>query len=309
MDNSLNLLSSRAGFNTALRHFKAVNRLADLMTKGYNLADAINDALNEGWLQVYQIRPILAALLVDKFAYVYHAHSMIRNVNDVSGVCEVLSKWTNLQIVMGYHNPQTDLMLINPKNAEHWSVTLPLVNRELLVVYLSAFSDLDTMTKQGAIDNVLTVLYGGSVADKQDFIRVDTPSTVTVAVPNRPASIPRQPGAVSSGRQTITPRYSVVVTNELFHNGNVEAWKKIIESYRAKHVGNEVLVWYENERINDINTLFKWGKVKHGTPIVFSVAGEVIKGVAKLRRYLFEGASPRFEVFLRGSLGQTLDLF
>ena len=29
----------------------------------------------------------------------------------------------------------------------------------------------------------------------------------------------------------MTPLYGVVVTNELFHNGNVEAWKKIIESY------------------------------------------------------------------------------
>ena len=31
--------------------------------------------------------------------------------------------------------------------------------------------------------------------------------------------------------------YSILVTNELFHNGNVEAWKKIIQSYTTKYPG------------------------------------------------------------------------
>ncbi|MFW5683843.1 MAG: hypothetical protein ACOC1I_03240, partial [Spirochaetota bacterium] len=99
------------------------------------------------------------------------------------------------------------------------------------------------------------------------------------------------------------------VTNELFHNGNVEAWKKIITSYKTKYPGLDVLVWYESERINDINSLFKWGKVKHGVPILFSVAGDEIKDVRKLQRYLYEGASPRFEAFLKGGYDQVLDLF
>jgi hypothetical protein len=101
----------------------------------------------------------------------------------------------------------------------------------------------------------------------------------------------------------------VQVTNELFHNGNVEAWKKIVESYKTKYYDLDVLIWYENERINDINALFKWGKVKHGGLIFFSVAGENIKDVSKLQRYFFEGASPRFEAFLKGGIGRVLDLF
>ena len=107
----------------------------------------------------------------------------------------------------------------------------------------------------------------------------------------------------------MTPKYSVVVTNELFHNGNVEAWKKIIQSYNNKYPGLEVMVWYEDERINDINSLFKWGKVKHGVPIMFGVAGDEIKDVRKLQRYLFEGASHRFEAFLKGDFDRVLDLF
>lgn len=103
--------------------------------------------------------------------------------------------------------------------------------------------------------------------------------------------------------------YGVPVTNELFHNGNVEAWKRIIASYTTKHPSLQVLVYYDGERITDINALFKWGKVKHGSVIQFAVAGDNICDVAKLQRYLAQGASPLFEAFLRGPVSGVLALF
>jgi hypothetical protein len=103
--------------------------------------------------------------------------------------------------------------------------------------------------------------------------------------------------------------YSVVVQNELFHNGNVEAWKRIIASYNAKYPELQVYIYYEGERILDINALFKWGKVKHGSAIQFAVAGNEIKDVAKLQRYLIQGASHQFEAFLRGPVSTVLKLF
>jgi len=114
---------------------------------------------------------------------------------------------------------------------------------------------------------------------------------------------------VAAGNRRMTPMYSVPVTNELFHNGNVEAWKKIIQSYQLKYPDCEVLVFYEGERIHDINTLFKWGKVKHGSTILFAVVGENIKDVAKLQRYFRQGASPQFEAFLRVPVNTVLKLF
>jgi hypothetical protein len=107
----------------------------------------------------------------------------------------------------------------------------------------------------------------------------------------------------------MTPRYAVVVQNELFHNGNVEAWKRIVASYKAKYPALEVFIYYEGERILDINSLFKWGKVKHGSAIEFAVAGNEIKDVAKLQRYLAQGASNMFEAFLKGSVSSVLRLF
>ena len=107
----------------------------------------------------------------------------------------------------------------------------------------------------------------------------------------------------------MTPMYSVLVTNELFHNGNVEAWKRIIESYRTKHSDLDVIVYYDRERITNLNALFKWGKVKRGTTIQFAVVGEQISDVAKLLRYLQQGASHMFEAFLKGPVNSVLPLF
>ncbi|WBG15649.1 hypothetical protein O9204_04410, partial [Treponema pallidum] len=70
-----------------------------------------------------------------------------------------------------------------------------------------------------------------------------------------------------------------------------------------------VIVFYDGERIVDINTLFKWGKVKHGSVIQFAVSGEEIKDLSKLSKYFKEGASSRFEVFLHGSPDTVLNLF
>jgi hypothetical protein len=103
--------------------------------------------------------------------------------------------------------------------------------------------------------------------------------------------------------------YSVVVANELFHNGNVEAWKRIVASYNAKYPALQVFIYYEGERIMDINALFKWGKVKHGSAIQFAVSGNDIKDVAKLQRYLVQGASHQFEAFLHGPVNNVLKLF
>jgi len=130
-----------------------------------------------------------------------------------------------------------------------------------------------------------------------------------------PAKAPAAPARATAapagggGPVRMTPKYSVVVMNECFHNGNVEAWKRIMASYNATYPDLKVFIYYDNERIMDINSLFKWGKVKHGNIIEFAVAGKEIKDVAKLQRYFAQGASPQFEVFLRGSVNTVMKLF
>ncbi|ULQ60595.1 hypothetical protein K7I13_04755 [Brucepastera parasyntrophica] len=127
--------------------------------------------------------------------------------------------------------------------------------------------------------------------------------------PEAPSAVTAAPKPAAPSHAKMSNLVSVVVTNELFHNGNVEAWKRIIRSYNAKYPNLEVFIYYDGERIVDINTLFKWGKVKHGSTIQFSVAGENIQDLAKLSRYFKQGASPQFEAFLHGSPDTVMNLF
>jgi hypothetical protein len=141
-----------------------------------------------------------------------------------------------------------------------------------------------------------SAIYTGSSAAPA----AETVVPVKAAAP-APAAVP--------GSSKMSPLVSVVVSNELFHNGNVEAWKRIIRSYNAKYPALQVFIYYDGERIVDINTLFKWGKVKHGSCIQFCVSGENIQDLAKLSRYFRQGASPQFEAFLHGSPDTVMNLF
>lgn len=307
---NLDILSRRAGYNTALRHFRTTTAFLSRIEAGENLADILNEALESGALQRFQIRPILSALLVDRYAYQFRSANLPSTIEDAQKLAGKFSEWSAVQLVLAYDHPQAGLFLINPKVADSWEPALPLLQDELVVVYAGAVTEKrpEELFAQAARD-AHRVLAGQEVPTPESYrASAAAASTAQRAAPS--AQPQRKPAApAGGGKRRITPRYSVVVTNELFHNGNVEAWKRIIDSYKSKHPGLDVLIWYENERINDINALFKWGKVKHGVPILVSVVGDEIKDVSKLQRYLYEGASPRFEMFLKGGPDQTLDLF
>ena len=324
MTGNLDLLSRRVGFNAALRHFKRVSSFLPVVPKGANLADLLTEEIEKERMVRAQMAPAVSALLVDKFAYRYRSANAGRTIEDVGAIAAKLAEWSAIQIVLTYEHPQAGLFVINPKKAASWEGALPILRDELIVVYVQALDrSVSDQTLAQALDDVHRLLDGEAVGTAPEYRSATAtaanavvagvapaaaPGAAPTAAPGAPA--PAKPAtAASTKKRRMTPRYSVVVTNELFHNGNVEAWKRIIASYRQKYPTLDVLIWYDNERINDINALFKWGKVKHGTPILVSVVGDEIKDVSKLQRYLFEGASPRFEMFLKGSIDQNLDLF
>ncbi len=309
MENELNVLSSRAGFNTALRHFRNVTGYVSEIGGGANVADLINESLEERSIERFQVKTILNAILVDKFAYTYKSHNIEETLEKADHVPEAIGEWTNIHLVLTYFDPQEGQYVINPKNGAHWENVLPLIRDEFAVVFAGPVeNELKPQVLNTAIRDFIAILYGKKVKAKKEYIGKRKPPPQPPP-PSQAASAAAPTAAPVIMKRRVTPRYSVQVTNELFHNGNVEAWKKIVESFKYTYSDLDVLIWYENERINDINALFKWGKVKHGGLIMFSVAGENIRDVSKLQRYLFEGASPRFEVFLRGGLGKVLDLF
>lgn len=327
MDNELNFLARKAGFNTALRHFRLVTRYVGDVQKGNNLADLINLSLEGGEVHRDQVKPILNAVAVDKYLYAFKSYNLERAIEDPAAIVKTLTEWGKIDLIFTYASPQAGLFVINPKNAEHWDQALPLMKDELVVVYAGSAEnpELSSELRQTAVDDCIALLNGESVVTRTEFKGAEKPKVQPVlqqpaaASATQPSAAARpqaagpaaaKPGVpAAGGKKRMTPKYGVLVTNELFHNGNVESWKRVIESYKAKYPTLDVLIWYENERINDINALFKWGKVKHGNPIMISVTGDDIKDVSKLQKYLFEGASPRFEVFLRGAVNRVLDLF
>jgi hypothetical protein len=342
-------LGSREGFNRSLRHFKLVGEIVGELEDRRNLADVLNARLEAKLLESSQVAPVLNALFVGhpKYRYVNRSYNMGRNVDNAEPIVWAVEQWNAVDFVLAYYHPDLGLTLLNPKNRQHWENAGALKRNELVTIYCGTFADqAPESLLQDALEAMIALLEGRKLKSpptllkgKYRFKPVRAPAPAAERKPARPraagrpsrvapgprerfsagsvaapapAAAPSGPAAAAaapSGKRRMTPMYSIPVTNELFHNGNVEAWKRVIQSYTHKYPSTEVFIFYEGERIHDINTLFKWGKVKHGSAIMIAVAGESIQDVAKLQRYLRQGASPAFEAFLRFPVNTILNLF
>lgn len=307
-------LSTRTSFNKVLRHMVSVSGLIESIDKGENLADHLNGMLEAGQIEKHQVGAIVNVILTSRLKLPYKSKNLEESVSSFLPLSTSFSRWNGVSLTMVYYHPTLGQMLVNPANEEHWASVQELKRDELIVVYARS-RDGKRETAEKAIDAFYTLLAGKVPEEAPGFIDTSAPEPKPEP---KPEPAPQQQGApqaaqkaapAPAGKRNITPKYSVQVTNELFHNGNVEAWKNIIESYETKHAGNKVIVYHEGELIQDLNALFKWGKVKHGGIIMFQVAGTAIKGVSRLQKYLHEGASPRFEAFMKHDINKVLNLF
>jgi hypothetical protein len=337
--NSLEMLSTRTGFNSAVRYIKKTITLADTLGADKNLGDLLFEAEDEE-LSGERIGPLLRILLVDKLGYRPVSSNLPSVTPDPPSLAAEFEKWKAVDLVAAYHHPDMGLLAANPKSPEGLANFGALRKRELLVIYAGGAGGercekaalLAAALFEGKKPKIPAELYTGpfaaavkkcppaaqSAPPRKRAAKTGAGKPENAAPPEAalrespraaaPAGVPST-SAITKGPVRMTPMYSVVVQNELFHNGNVEAWKRIVAGYKAKYPALEVYIYYEGERILDINSLFKWGKVKHGSAIQFAVAGNEIRDVARLRRYLAQGASSRFEAFLRGPVSGVLNLF
>jgi hypothetical protein len=311
MESTYFALASKSSFNKALRHFFAVTDAVDEVETKHNLADVVNRSLDSGDINSDQVLPIVGSIIRDKFGYSYDSYTLTNNLSEFNKIVEETIKWTALDIVIVYFNPSGEILLINPKNQNHWERARELMIDQLVVVYAKFLKEDNKKIEKEAIETIEEMISGKDVFSNKAFI--DQTVAPKPPAPPKPEARPAAAGggapSVPAGKKKMTQKYGVQVSNELFHNGNVEAWKKIVESFTLKFPDLDVYIYFEGELINDINALFKWGKVKHGDSIFFQVAGEEIRGVSKLQKYLHEGASPRYEQFLKIGVGRTLNLF
>jgi len=311
-------LSTKEGFNRSLRHFKAVSGIIKDVNNYENLGDILSEMLSEKVIEKPQVTPIIHAILVDKFNYAFVSKNLSVDIDTPEAISDIALEWNAVDMVLLYFHPELGVIPINPKNKSHLENIDKLKKNELVTVYAGTFAEEPKSRKvlQQALDKMVEMLSGKKVRStptlkKGDF-SYEAPELENIEEKEESQTkehTQKKEAPKSTGKVRVTPLYSVAVTNELFHNGNVEAWKRIINAYKSNYTSSEVYIYYEGEAIHDINTLFKWGKVKHGSSINFCVAGTEIKDVAKLQRYLRQGASPQFEDFLKYPVNKILDLF
>lgn len=335
-------LAKKDDFNMSVRHIQSVIQILEDCDPSENIADQINTMIKEQEITPEQVKPILSVSLLDKWDYKVVSENLKFVLDDASKFINEVSKWTGVDIVFGYEHPDLGFLVINPKNPESASIIQGFRKNELLLIFVGQQDrgELDDALAKNVVSAILklfekkqaTVVAG---AKRGPFKYVEPKKVApakkaraprrTVAKTTARPSVARAASTSSSesskpehlqrpvqaptGPKKMSQLVSVPVSNELFHNGNVEAWKRIIRSYNAKYPDAEVMVFYDGERIVDINTLFKWGKVKHGSTIQFAVSAEEIKDLSKLSKYFRQGASPMFEAFLRGSPDTVLNLF
>jgi hypothetical protein len=325
----IEVLNQRKSVNKVVRHIQALNQIVADMDDRENLADILNSLINDNTIEAYQVGPILNSLLLDKYNYKIYSYNMPDNLGEFEAIASEMAKWNAVDIIIAYFHPELGVKVINPKQLTHWQAIQALKKNELVNIYIGGIgNDVDDKLKSLALERCIQLLQGKKITSPPDLCqgrytlkkvkkpqeekRAAAPAKRKTVARKRAAAAPEKKAAAPAaptGQRRMTPLYSIPVTNELFHNGNVEAWKKVIQSYTTKYPGSDVYIFYEGERIHDVNALFKWGKVKHGSAILIAVAGDNIQDVAKLRRYLKQGASPMFEAFLRFPVNQVLNLF
>ncbi len=306
-------IRSLKDYNLLEKQISMISSIQSELSKGKNLADIVWDLESESLITKQQIPAFTHTLLIEKLGYASLSFNLSTTLVDWENIYQTVKDWNEFDTVLAYYHPQLDVSLINPSNQEHWARIESLAQYELMVIYTKALDPDKRLKEPQVLSDFKAICSGRFDADKSSY---HNPELKKQAAPEPRAPQPEaapsakpETSAPASGKKRITPKYGVQVSNELFHNGNVEAWRNIIESYEKKHVGNTILLYHNGQRIKHISSLFKWGKVKTGDSIFFSIVGEEIKDVAKLKKYLFQGASHNFKSFVKKDVNVVLNLF
>ena len=322
-------LSFKDSYNKALKHFRLVGETLGKLSQDRNLADILNDEEeNISALKNEQKIAICNVLLLEKLGYKNIAINVHTSQVDSSFIYDKVSTWNICDLTFLYFHKSIGLFILGNDSKTGWESLDDFTKGDYLSCFVKLKKSHESEFTEEDIASALSELFKGRLEARKisNFsIQDEQPPGGQVAPLYTPPSaqeVEEKPdvqeetsaenptkSTLSSKKLKVTPKYSCQVTNELFHNGNVEAWKNIVESYQKAHDGLKVQVFHNGEKINNLNTLFKWGKVKHGDVIMFSVIGESFKNISKLQRYLFEGASNRFNKYLKKDLNKTLELF
>ena len=298
------------------RMYSISHSILDEMKKGSHFADYVNQLVKSETISSESIPVLASQLLYKKLDFKYLSFNL-ETIPDWKLIYQKISKFGLFDIVVNYHDQRHGCILINPFQKEHWEAIEAFDANELVVIAVKAKVKAVADVEDIMLNIIKKMFFNELDIDDSDYKKLSTlcsqhsnekPDENRFEPANEPAATEKEEKPLQKTIKN-TIKYKVQVTNELFHNGNVEAWKNILESYQKKYTGNRVTIFYDGEMVNNINSLFKWGKVKVGNIIFFSVKGDNIKEIARLKQYLSQGASPLFKHFIKKNPGAVLRLF
>ena len=315
---NLTYINNRESFNQYIQFFRQSKAILADINRGKSGAAILRDAARRYSMNEQALLAVINTLFIDKFGYTVSSHNLKCDITGLDKRVEVYLHFDYIDFFFVHHATGT-LKVIDPLALG--GTTSGLFYRGDLVVTYSAFRAGADRKGEFSLTEfnefAVGVLYGthrsGFKAVRDTIKEAHKVSRVPQASDTGYEEITSEPVQVSPAGKSIQLKksslISVQVSNELFHNGNVEAWVKIIDSYESIYPGCEVHVYYDNEPVNNLNSLFKWGKVTNGSVIMISVTGPELKDLGKLQRTLYLGASPRFEQFISGPVHKKLRLF
>lgn len=267
-------------------HHEIISDLDQHLQRGQNPADRFHSLNLFDQFSGDRLPAILHQLLVQSKAYKYLSFNLADPAPQWQQMLELTLSTDQFDTVVSCNCSEQVLMIINPRRPEHWRKIAPLTPGSLVVVYTRALPDRDPAAEKGFLEKFKAIC------------QVPTSLSPDNVQKEAPPPCLRE-----------SPRYAVPVTNEFFHYGNVEAWQNIIDHYHDSHPGAKVHIFHRQKPVHQISTLFKWGKVSVGDVIHFSISGPRFRNVARLKKYLTMGASPRYMPFIKKHLTDTLKLF
>lgn len=317
------LFSRRRLINQSLRQIRWTKAVDALKEKA--MADDLNQRLHQDGLGADTVSAVLKSLLQDKRGYVGRSWNAAEDSIMKLGPESAFQSWEFSDLFL-FHWPQRSAPSVYwLKQSEKRSIVCE--EDDLLVLYLTypESDDLEKVfsetrlalagktrkkwTASKSPEKKISKKSPSSLQPQKPSAFKEESTQVEKAVVKSKASQPL-PSQASSTKPKISQPMGISVSNELFHNGNVEAWKRIITSYETTYPDAEVIIYYEGEKVEDIHSLFEWGKVNNGNILIVRVRSRSdLRSLAALKKYLYEGASVRFERFLKGSPDRILKLF
>ena len=298
--NQFDIFSSREECNNIKRYLEAVLYIIDDFEEYENLANIIHRYINEELIQQKEISAIISLILVDKYNYYYSSYNLENDISHFDPIIKEFRKWKAVDMVFVYFHPELGIFPLNPKNKAHWNRVKLLKKTEFISLYAGRFQDTNCDEAFNiAIEKTIQLFKGQKCKTPSILATGDCEDDEEANEANVTTFVEE------------SPFYGIVVSNNQFHNGNVEAWKKIIKSYTYTFPGMKVIIYYAGEQVKDIDSLFQWGKIKPGTVINIKVIGKDLrnKQMSALVYHLKEGASPFFERYIKGNPRMVLRLF